>query len=115
MVELAEGADEGAVGAAITEGLCGHWEHPGPCRWPHHTAVDSGAQPETTIRTVFVASVADEPDIRARIRAALARGALTAPEGTGSWRLVSDRPTELTSEEVALATRIRRDVRTAAD
>jgi hypothetical protein len=21
----------------VTVALCGHWEHDGECRWPHHT------------------------------------------------------------------------------
>ena len=40
---LAPGSDAAAVGAAITSGLCGTWEHDGPCRWPHHTYVQPWA------------------------------------------------------------------------
>jgi len=48
---LAEGTDPAAVGAMVTVALCGHWEHDGPCRWPHHNQID-GAQ----FRTVFIAT-----------------------------------------------------------
>jgi hypothetical protein len=37
-VHLGDGGDARAVGGAVTVALCGHWEHAGPCRWPHHTA-----------------------------------------------------------------------------
>src|SRR5688572_4713476 len=39
-VELDEG-DVRAIGAAVTVALCGHWEHEGPCRWPHLTTTES--------------------------------------------------------------------------
>ena len=39
-VELLEG-DVRAIGAAVTVALCGHWEHDGPCRWPHLTTTES--------------------------------------------------------------------------
>jgi hypothetical protein len=35
ILALDEGQDR-APGAAVTVKLCGHWEHAGPCRWPHH-------------------------------------------------------------------------------
>ena len=54
-VRLEPGGDAGAPGAAVTVALCGHWEHDGPCRWPHHTAVRDPAGPELDLRVVFAA------------------------------------------------------------
>lgn len=36
-IELDSDADQQAPGAAVTVGLCGHWEHQGACHWPHQT------------------------------------------------------------------------------
>lgn len=36
-VLLDAGGDPRALGGAVTAALCGHWEHDGRCRWPHHT------------------------------------------------------------------------------
>jgi len=38
-LELDDGLDPAAVGAAVTVELCGHWEHAGPCRWPHNSEI----------------------------------------------------------------------------
>ena len=40
-LELADGADDRAPGAAVTVSLCGHWDHEGDCRWRHHTSGSS--------------------------------------------------------------------------
>jgi hypothetical protein len=74
-----------ALGAAVTTRLCGHWEHDGPCRWPHHNdAVADGTGAELTVHYDAapddVAAVADE------IVAGLAVGVLTGPDGdTTTW------------------------------
>ena len=69
-VALGDGCDPAAVGAAVTSALCGHWEHEGPCRWPHNNAIDSASVP-ARFRTLYVAE-ADEADLVAeRIRDAL--------------------------------------------
>jgi pyrimidine deaminase RibD-like protein len=76
-VVLAEDTDAAAVGAMVTVALCGHWEHDGPCRWPHHNQIDG-----TRFRTIFIATPEDEPEVRRRIRAAL--------QGHSGWRVLSD-------------------------
>jgi hypothetical protein len=72
-----------ALGGAITTRLCGHWEHDGPCRWPHHT--DSTPDDTGTGALVTVRYDA-EPDavvaVRDEILGALATGALAGPDGT---------------------------------
>ena len=47
-VELADRTNPAAVGAAVTTALCGHWEHDGPCRWPHNNAIDAARAPAAT-------------------------------------------------------------------
>ena len=61
-----EDVDADAVGAAVTVELCGHWQHEGPCRWPHNSASAGQA-----FRTIFVASEADEREVRTRIERVL--------------------------------------------
>jgi hypothetical protein len=59
--------DRRAPGGAVTVELCGHWDHEGPCRWPHNSALnDTG-----TFRTVFVADPREAPTIAHRIEHAL--------------------------------------------
>jgi hypothetical protein len=79
--------DPAALGGAVTTALCGHWEHDGPCRWPHFTnpeVEDDGA----VVTVHFDASPEDEPEVRDRIRSALTAGALVGPDGTTTtWAL----------------------------
>ena len=79
MAEL-EG-DTAALGGAVTRSLCGHWEHDGPCRWPHFTSPE--ADGDTVVVTVyFDAPSEEEEQVRNRIRSALTSGSLTGPDGT---------------------------------
>lgn len=92
----AEG-DPAAVGAAVTVELCGHWEHEGPCRWPHNNAICPG--PEfNTFRTLFVAKLSEEETVRERIGAAL--------RGCVEWQVVSVRSRPVGQHEQALAERL---------
>ena len=90
---LTEGTDPAAVGAMVTVALCGHWEHPGPCRWPHHNQIE-GAQ----FRTVFIATPEDEAEVRRRIRSAL--------HGQSGWRVLSDGGRTLAANEQEVAARL---------
>jgi len=81
-IELRPGADPAAPGAAVTVELCGHWEHDGACRWPHHTGVDNRAGRSIRIRTVFACPPAEEDAVRQRIVAALDSGRLEAESAT---------------------------------
>lgn len=94
---LAEACDPGAPGAAVTTELCGHWEHEGPCRWPHNSAIDAGRDP-AGFRTIFVAEPAEAPAVADRIERAL--------RARGDWRVehVAERAVE--DDERALATRL---------
>jgi hypothetical protein len=91
---LREGFDPAAVGAAVTVELCGHWEHDGPCRWPHNSAIETERDP-ALFRTLFVADERDAELVRDRIETAL-RGGL-------GWRLVSVRSRPVAETERPMA------------
>lgn len=97
-----------AIGAAVTAGLCGHWQHEPPCRWPHNNAVEPAEPGRARFRTVFVAAAEDEVEVRARIDGALRRGELTSDEGSATWRVVRSGPRDATSAEVDLGDRLER-------
>jgi len=92
VLDLGPEADEGAPGAAVTTRLCGHWQHDGACRWPHHNAVVDRAGSQVTVRTVFLCDASEADEVRAGIAAALAGGRLDVAGGPcggdQSWRLV---------------------------
>jgi hypothetical protein len=96
-LRLDDGADPAAPGGAVTAALCGHWEHEGPCRWPHNNdiAVSTAA---ATFRTLFAAPAADEGEVRRRIDDALANGA--------DWALLGTRPRAVALSERPLAERL---------
>ena len=94
-IVLDQGTNPAAVGAAVTVALCGHWEHEGPCRWPHNNQIHN-----TRFRTIFMATADDEPEVRRRIRAAL--------HDQPGWRVDSDHAREIARDEEELAARLAR-------
>ena len=106
-LELADGADVRAPGAAVTVSLCGHWDHEGDCRWRHHTSVEQDGH-VLTIRTVFASERDDEAEVRARIVAALESGTLTGPEGVSHWEVVHQEAVDLRPSDKRLAGRLTR-------
>ena len=104
-VRLAPGSDPAAIGAAVTAELCGHWEHEGPCRWPHHTEVVEVRDGVAQVRTVAVAGPETEEAER-RIRLALAAGAL--PVVRAAWSIVRAERVPFRLDEIRLADRIAR-------
>lgn len=96
-IALKAGGDPAAVGAAVTVELCGHWEHEGPCRWPHNNAICPGPEFDT-FRTLFVAELSEEELVRERIGGAL--------RGCGDWQVVSVRARPVGLHEQALAERL---------
>lgn len=93
-LRLDDGTDPAVPGAAVTTGLCGHWEHDGPCRWPHNNDIRV-EQGSATFRTLFVASPAEEPEVRERIDRILR----TAP----GWSVLRIGPRSVVAEEEPLA------------
>ena len=96
-LRLGDGTDPAAVGAAVTTALCGHWEHDGPCRWPHNNEIDV-SDDRATFRTLFVAPASDEDEIRKRIDRAL-------QDGIG-WAALLTRPRQVLPSEQPLAARL---------
>jgi hypothetical protein len=80
-VRIADGGDPRAIGGAVTVALCGHWEHDGPCRWPHHTATIPIGSGRRAVTTRFACSESEEAEVRGQIAAAVASRALTSPDG----------------------------------
>ena len=89
--------DPRAPGGAVTSALCGHWEHEGSCRWPHHTSISEEGS-ERVVRTVFVSARSEVEEVRERIREALA--------SVAGWRLLQDGPAPLNDGERELAGRL---------
>jgi hypothetical protein len=88
-VRVVDGGDPRAIGGAVTTALCGHWEHDGPCRWPHHTATIPIGSGRRAVTTRFDCSESEEAEVRAQIAAALAAGSLKGPDGRATaWSVV---------------------------
>jgi hypothetical protein len=88
VLELEADADAAAPGAAITVELCGHWQHDGTCRWPHHTSVISLVGRVLSVRVLCAASPSESHEVRSRIAAGLNKGELTGPDGhVHRWRV----------------------------
>jgi len=96
-LQLEPGTDPAAVGAAVTTALCGHWEHDGPCRWPHNNATepsDDGA----SFRTLFVAPATEENAVRQKIEHSLRAG--------HRWTVLGTRARPVAPSEEPLARRL---------
>jgi hypothetical protein len=100
-------ADSGAPGAAVTESLCGSWEHEGPCPLaPHHTTSRRDGE-HLRVRVLFAVEPELEDTVRQRVVAPLALGRLTRPGGvTTSWQLADSRSSELAAGELEHAARL---------
>jgi hypothetical protein len=96
-LQLDAATDPAAVGAAVTTALCGHWDHEGPCRWPHNNRIEP-AGAVASFRTLFVAPAADEDRIRERIEQGL-------QDGVG-WDVLRSRSRQVSPSEEPLARRL---------
>jgi hypothetical protein len=94
---LGSETDPGAPGAAVTTALCGHWEHDGPCRWPHNNDIHASVG-VAGFRTLFISSSGDEPEVRGRIERALRSGP--------GWSIERSGPREVKTSERPLALRL---------
>ena len=99
-------ADERAPGAAVTVALCGHWDHEGACRWPHHSAVAARDGQTITVRTVVAVEPGEQESIGRRIAVAFRSGRLDGPTGISRWTVTTLGPVHLTDAERPLAERL---------
>jgi oligo-1,6-glucosidase len=107
VVRLAPGGEPTAPGGAVTQALCGGWDHPGTdCRWPHHNAWQPAADGKTTVRVVFACDPDDEQRVRALVAGALAAGSVVGPSGPQHWALESQAQGVVRADERALAERL---------
>jgi hypothetical protein len=98
-LDLAPNADPRAPGGAVTVALCGHWEHEGPCRWPHHTAIDTDAAP-ARLCTVFACGVEEVDSVHDAIDTAVRAG--------DAWSVGASERRAPRGDEVALGERLTR-------
>jgi hypothetical protein len=91
----------------VTLALCGDWEHEPPCALaPHHTSAQRH-DGVLDLRVVFITEAIHEPEVRARIAAALQRGRLDEFRGrTGQWELLCQSAGTLSAAEADLADRM---------
>jgi hypothetical protein len=105
VVDLTPGADERALGGAVTEALCGELDHEPPCPVaPHHTSV-TGTGGRRRVRVLFATD--DEPVVRRTIDAALGAGTYDGFDGrTHGWTLRSSTPTAVGDTEAGHAAQL---------
>ena len=105
-VRLGPGGDPAALGGAVTQALCGSWDHEPPCPLaPHHTSTEQVGS-TVQVRTVFAVEPPLEPEVRRRVAGALGEGRLTGPTGAVTrWELLGTGPAVPHADEEALAQR----------
>ena len=89
--------DPRAVGGEVTVALCGHWDHDGPCRWPHNSRIDTDSNP-ADLRSVVVVPGEDRDAVLHRVEIAL--------RGDERWRVVRFETGSINADEKELATRL---------
>jgi hypothetical protein len=105
VLDLSDGADERAIGGAVTVALCGALDHEPPCPVaPHHTSL-KGRGARRRVRVLFATE--DEPVVRRTIEAALGCGEFVGPDGaTHRWVLLSSMPGDVADAERGHAARL---------
>lgn len=107
LVEMADGADVRALGAAITVGVCGHLDHEPPCLLAPHCTSSERSDDLVRVRVLFAADPEQEDAVRAEIDAALTVGNLELPDtGTVRWHLRSSGASALLADERDHAARL---------
>lgn len=81
LIEMSPGGDTAAMGGAVTVALCGHWDHEGPCRWPHFSSVSAVAGDIHRLVVEFTAPEDEREQVQARIDAAVHGGEQAGPDG----------------------------------
>lgn len=105
-VQLGPDGDPAALGGAVTQALCGSWDHEPPCPLAsHHTSTERTGS-TVRVRTVFAVDPALEPEVRRRMEDALREGQLTGPSGAVTrWELLGTGPAVPYADEEAMAQR----------
>jgi hypothetical protein len=100
VLTMGEQEDQDAPGAAITAALCGSWDHEPPCPLaPHHTSSHRQGE-RVRLRVLFATEPDAAAEVRRRIDAALARGALRTPgRAVTTWRVEASAPGTLRPDE----------------
>jgi hypothetical protein len=98
-LDLAPGADPRAPGGAVTMALCGHWDHEGPCRWPHSSELDADVAP-ARLRTVFTCRANEVNDVHRAIDDAV--------RGADAWSVRTSERRDPRGDEVTLGERLAR-------
>ena len=83
-IRLEPGADKRAPGGAVTVALCGHWNHEGPCRWPHFSRITPEDGGHHRLVVEFDVHEDELEMISCKIDAAVGHGQLTSPDGVVS-------------------------------
>jgi hypothetical protein len=96
---LNESTDPRAPGGEITVALCRHWEHDGPCRWPHNSRIATAGSP-ARVRSIVIVSDDERAEVLERIEAALRRD--------DRWSVVQIATGPITEDEQPLADRMAR-------
>lgn len=100
-VTFGPGHDSRALGGAVTQALCGDWDHEGPCRWPHRTETVPRAGDAIVARVVFSCAEEDEAQVRGRIVEAAKRGWLEGPDGRAEWTVDHQAPGSPNEKDMA--------------
>ena len=98
-LHLYPGTDVRAPGGAVTAGLCGHWDHDGPCRWPHNNRLDI-EESSARFRTIVIVAHEDRDEVLRRIEVAL--------RGDERWRVAELEVRAVNEDEQQVAERLSR-------
>lgn len=104
---MAADHDLRAPGAAVTQALCGQWDHDPPCPLaPHHCHAERAGS-QVRLRILFATEPAEEAAVRRHIESALTTGYLRGPDGSSSgWELLGSAPSEVRVDEMDHARRL---------
>src|ERR1700722_2245026 len=104
VVAMQQDDSPNALGGAITQALCGGWDHLPPCPLAPHYVTNVPEGETVTLRVVFATEPLNEQRVRSLIGEALAAGGLTVPaRGVAPWQLRSDSPGRVRADEKGLA------------
>jgi hypothetical protein len=95
--------DPRAAGGEVTVALCGHWDHDGPCRWPHNSRIDTDISP-AHLRSVIVVPGEDRDEVVRRVEVAL--------RGDERWTVERFTVGAIYDDEQALAQRLAQNTST---